>query len=319
VAALALASFAVGLAILEGGVRLLESIGFFLPPVVATGAEESVTRRSDDPGLGWELDPAAAEVNSAGFRDDELPPSEPPGRRLVALLGDSVAFGQGLPRDQAVADRLESELGDGWDVLNCGVGGYNTGQSAELYERRVRPLGPDVVVLLYVLNDAIPAERMLAIANLVALQRAEPGPAAPLGLHSLARLGDALARLRGLDPERIAPYVHETHRDEETWRSVEAGLARIGAVARADGAELLLAITPLFVDLDDYAFADVHAQVARAAAREGFAVLDLREALRGHDPALLRLERRDLIHPSPLGHRLIAQAIASELRRSASP
>jgi hypothetical protein len=61
---------------------------------------------------------------------------------------------------------------------------------------------------------------------------AEPAPQP--GLHVLARLGEALERLRGLDLDRIAPCVHEAHRDDASWSSVEAGLARLRATrARA--------------------------------------------------------------------------------------
>jgi lysophospholipase L1-like esterase len=312
-------SVAISVAMVEGAVRLLESAGFFPSAVFPDDPYVPRSRLSEYPILGWELDPSADDVSSAGFRDVEIPLRKRPGRTRIALLGDSVAYGHGLPREQAVADQLEVALGDGYEVLNAGVGGYNTEQEAEFYARRVRPFEPDVVVVLYVLNDAIPAERLLRIVALVATMREAPEPPAPLGLRALRRFGEAVERLRRRDPDQIAPYVHETHRDEQTWRTVEEGLARIGSIAREDGARLLLAITPFFFDLDDYAFADVHEQVAAAARREGFSVLDLREALRGHDPVSLRLDGRDVIHPNALGHRLMAQAIARELRRIAPP
>jgi lysophospholipase L1-like esterase len=312
-------ALALGLAILEGGVRLLEMAGFFAVPVFANPGDTPLTRRSENPILGWELDPSAPGVNSAGFRDQELALGKHPDRTRIALLGDSVAFGYGLPPDQGVADRLEAELGEGYEVLNCGVVGYNTQQTAELYARSVRPFQPDVVVLLYVLNDAVPAAQMIAFLNRVAQKPSATGPAPPAGLHALARLGEAFERLRGLDPEELAPYVHESHEDEASWSTVDAGLARIGSIAREDGAGLLLAITPHFFDLDDYAFADVHEQVALAARLQGFAVVDLRQSLRGTHPVALRLDPGDVTHPSPLGHQLMAAAIARELRRSSSP
>ena len=94
---------------------------------------------------------------------------------------------------------------------------------------------------------------------------------------------------------------------------IEGGLERIGSLAKADGARLLLAITPLFFDLDPYVFEDVHAQVADAGRRKGFTVLDLTPALRSHDARDLRLDPQDVTHPNALGHRVMAEAIAREI------
>lgn len=312
-------SLAVALVAVELAVRTVEHLtDFDESAVFADGAHQSETRRSANPVLVWELDPAGAEVNAAGFRDREVRRAPAPGVVRVALLGDSVAFGHGVPMEQGVADQLERALGTGYEVLNFGVGGYNTRQTAEHYVTRVRRYEPDVVVLLYVLNDALPAERMAALADLVAHIRGQP-ESPPLGLHLVSHASRGLDVLRGQDAEATAPYVRETHGQEHSWRMVERGLERIGLVAKEDGARLLLAIVPLLFDLDPYAFEDVHAQVADAGRRKGFAVMDLTGELRDYAPAALRLDPRDVSHPNALGHRLIAEALAPEVVRLSLP
>ena len=301
------------IAIVELGVRFLEQmVDYDENAVFADGAHQSETRRSRNPVLVWQLDPKGAEVNSEGFRDREVERAKTPGVVRVALLGDSIAFGHGLPVEQGVADQLELALGSGYEVLNFGVGGYNTRQTAELYATKARQFDPDVIVLLYVLNDALPAERMAALADLVAHMRSQP-KSPPLGLHIAGHLKRAIDGARGMDAEQTAPYVRETHGDEKTWSMVERGLGRIGSMAREDGARAVMAITPLFFELDPYAFTDVHEQIAAAGRRKGFEVIDLVPVLREHDPEELRLDPKDVSHPSPLGHRLIAEAIAAEL------
>ena len=57
----------------------------------------------------------------------------------------------------------------------------------------------------------------------------------------------------------------------------------------------------------------MYAQVRDAAVRRGFHALDLRDAYRGHPASELRFLQDDPIHPSALGHRLAADAIAAAL------
>jgi lysophospholipase L1-like esterase len=284
----------------------------------ADGAHQSETRESRNPVLVWELDPKGAEVNSEAFRDRETAREKTPGVVRVALLGDSIAFGHGVPVEQGVANQLELALGSEYEVLNFGVGGYNTRQTAELYATKARYFDPDVIVLLYVLNDALPARRMAALADLVADLRSRPKEP-PLGLHIAGHVKRAIEEARGSNAEETAPYVRETHGDERTWKMVVRGLGRIASIAREDEARAVMAITPLFFDLDPYAFRDIHEQVAEAGRRKGFAVIDLVPALRDVDERDLRLDPEDVSHPSPLGHRLIAEAIARELRAPPSP
>ena len=316
----ALVATALGLVILELGVRLAEALAPEQESVAfADRPHQSESRKSENPVLGWELDPAGSEVNSEAFRDREVARERTPGVKRIALIGDSVAFGHGLPVEQGVADRLEAALGAGYEVLNFGVGGYNTIQTAELYATKGRLFSPDLVVLLYVLNDALPAKRMAKLADIVRYRRSFEEPA-PLGLRSLKRALEVAERIGGPDAESTAPYVRETHEDPKTWRIVQRGLTRIAQIARADGAETLLVITPLFFELEGYAFADIHARVAEAGRRRGFRVLDLAKHLGDVEPRLLRLDPRDVTHPSALGHERIAAAIASHIRdRKAAP
>jgi hypothetical protein len=156
------------------------------------------------------------------------------------------------------------------------------------------------------------------LADLVAHIRSEP-ESTSWGLHLVSHASRGLDVLRGQDAEATAPYVRETHGEERSWRMVERGLERIGRVAKEDGAQLLLAIMPLLFDLDPYAFEDVHAQVADAGRRKGFAVMDLTGVLRGYAPAALRLDPGDVSHPNALGHRLIAEALAPAIVRLSTP
>ena len=137
--AVLLLALLISVAIVEFGVRIFEDVvDYDEKAVFADGEHQAETRRSRNPVLVWELDPNGSEVNSEAFRDRETSREKVEGVVRVVLLGDSVAFGHGVPVEQDVADQLEVALGDGYEVLNFGVGGYNTRQTAELYASKAR-------------------------------------------------------------------------------------------------------------------------------------------------------------------------------------
>ncbi len=126
-----------------------------------------------DPLLGWSHEPGAAgtfvgpdpwpiefeapvRINSLGLRGPEVEPP-PPGGLRVLLLGDSMVAGFEVPYRETFGARLEARLarqfGAPVQVINAGVRGYGTDQSALYYRERGRALEPGVVVLFHSGND----------------------------------------------------------------------------------------------------------------------------------------------------------------------
>lgn len=119
--------------------------------------------------LGWSLVPGATfishdtgrglhyriDVNSIGLRDDEVVMPKPKGRKRVLILGDSIAFGSGVEAHERFSDLLKHELPDDTDVINAGVPGWGNDQELLFYERDLRRLEPDVVVLAFTANNDV--------------------------------------------------------------------------------------------------------------------------------------------------------------------
>lgn len=104
------------------------------------------------------------ETNTLGFRGDDWAPAPTdavvPGR--VLLLGDSQVFGYGVDVADAMAARLEAELGPGAEVLNAATPTWGPQE----YVQAVADLAPDyrpeaVVFVANVANDWFDA----AVAN----------------------------------------------------------------------------------------------------------------------------------------------------------
>jgi hypothetical protein len=80
-------------------------------------------------------------INSQGLRDYEYSLAKPPETYRIMTLGDSTTLGWGVPLEATVPKLLERELNPGrapgidrFEVLNAGVGNYNTVQEVTYYE-----------------------------------------------------------------------------------------------------------------------------------------------------------------------------------------
>jgi len=316
----------------ECTVRSLEAAGLLRDDRVfdATRFQSEIVQ-IDDPVLVWALDPAGRLVNAAGMRGPEVARAKPPGVFRIAVLGDSVTFGRGVPDDAVFPRRLEESLNEARvlgrpvEVLNFGVGGYNTEQEVEAYRQKARPFDPDAVILTYVLNDAITTRAALgALAAREATKAdadataAEPSAEPALFSFSSRLLAWGSRRLAGAgEPaaKRRAPFVEESHADPEGWAMVTESFAELAALAREDGVPVLLVIVPMWIDFDDYPFAALHGRIAASARRAGLDVLDLHPVLEDADAVRYRLDPHDLTHPDAEGHAAIARAIHAHLAR----
>jgi hypothetical protein len=102
-------------------------------------------------------------INSQGLRDNEYSLAKPPGTYRIMMLGDSTTFGWGVPLEDTAAKILERKLNNGrtagdneFEVINAGVGNYDTVQEVTYYETRGRVFRPNLVVLVFFINDPEP-------------------------------------------------------------------------------------------------------------------------------------------------------------------
>jgi len=121
--------------------------------------------RSKDPIQVFELKPSQSvcfderceTINSHGFRGAEVDFSERNFFR-VAIMGDSFTYGYGVDDDEILSVHLERVLKSNGNrqiqVLNFGIGGYNSAQVARLLRNKVIAFNPDIVIYNYFPNDA---------------------------------------------------------------------------------------------------------------------------------------------------------------------
>jgi hypothetical protein len=96
-------------------------------------------------------------LNSQGYRDAEFPPARSEDTFRIAVVGDSFAFGLGLPVEERFADLLGKDLSascnQAVEVLNFAKPGYNTVQEHDILRNDVLATQPDLILLQWLPND----------------------------------------------------------------------------------------------------------------------------------------------------------------------
>ncbi|MGE3911315.1 MAG: SGNH/GDSL hydrolase family protein [Chloroflexota bacterium] len=261
-------------------------------------------------------------INSQGLRERELPLQKPAGMRRVVFLGDSVTFGAGVRDDEPFPRLLEAAVNDAGagpiQTINTGVVGYNTVQELARLEGVGLAYQPDTVVLVFVVND------LLETFSIFDHQYEPTGLLA--GVKVWLRRNSYLYRFVqnvywriGQEMRRSREGPTEPLRKRDRLEERLATLSQIIEVTRAHGASFLLVLYP--DNLGDPVSPGpsggkitVREELEQFAAREGVPALDLSAALGDvRDPRARQYRLREDPHPSPEGHRVIAEALRAPL------
>jgi lysophospholipase L1-like esterase len=252
------------------------------------------------PGLDQRFRGRRVTTSSAGFRDREYSRDKPPGVRRIIGLGDSVMFGWGVADGEdymaLLEERLSRERRARFEVINTAVPGYNGVMEVETLLRKGLAYRPDLVVLGFCGNDLELPGFLIGREDYLSLDRSWL-------FEFVSR------RLRGPAADPGPPH----YAGMVGLDAYERALSTLRDVARREGFEVLVLHYPAPLEF-----------MRRAARRLGFAQLSLAPAVQrfhsrhgGREAGrrLLRLSEADR-HPTPIGHRLIADGLYDHLARS---
>lgn len=309
------------------------------------GFPRQLFRESLDPDLKYTMAPNQrlrvrsfeVQTNSLGMRGRDVAPEPPPGTWRILVVGDSVAFGEGLPVEKAfpalLEQRLQAETHRPVEVLNGGVEGYNTLSELAFFRQVGVKLHPQTVILAFNLNDwdQAPALDRRGILTRDPDPRRRPSLAERSELLGVARVGldQALARFRGspasAPDERgfLAFDLAVSAIRKHFWADpkgdglaeVEKGLSGFAAEARERHIQIVVAIIPdgdqLHTDKPDLR---PQAVVRALCDRYGLPWIDLYPPfLEAPDWPLFF----NIMHPNGIGHEIIARELARYLESAA--
>ena len=253
-------------------------------------------------------------TNNLGLRGRDVAPVKAPGMRRILCLGDSVTFGEGVREEDTWPEQMARRLGPRVEAINAGIQGYDLNHEALYLLRHGRPLEPDVVLVAFFMNDAMPFRATVEHHHLATETAAPDSTLARVSAtwRFFERRRHASART-----ERYLAELHQSFRSAN-WAEVKARMPKLREMGERDGFRVVAVVFPLLYRLDDYPLRSEQEDVRAAFAAAGIEVVDLLEAFRGHEAEDLWVHPVDP-HPNEVAHAIAAERIAAFLAPTPNP
>ncbi len=277
------------------------------------------------PGFEGLYASAPISINALGFRGHETADEIGRSEVRIVVVGDSVAFGQGVRDGETLAAqlvaRLRSRLTTSVAVVNLGVPGYDTCQEYGIFRERAVPLKPQDVLLIYVDNDTDPPSIQVRDGKMVT-----PDVRTGFVGDSMAALRKSSAAYNFLWSHWQVVKAHDITIDEYRemlarkfnygnpgWRRSRGCLHSFVELAKEQSIRVIVIPFPELLGLKEnsYPFEGYVRTVCVAARAEGAACVDVVPALE-HPTYQLRVSSVEH-HPSAEVYRRIAEFVAPTL------
>ncbi len=255
------------------------------------------------------LQSAEIRTNELGMRGGPITPRKSDARRVL-VLGSSITLGWGVPEAETMTGRLEAkfrEAGHWVEVLNAGIGNYNSVRYVNNFLLNLTSTDPTDIVVHYFLRDAEDLEMGRGNWFLRNSQLAV----------TLWNLTQKLTRSAG--ENALETHYRAVYADQSPGKKkMREALQQLAAYAKSHNIHMYLAMTPDVHNLTNYKFGFIHEEIKALSADLGFEYVDLLPALSGLTPEKIWSMPGDP-HPNGLGHQLMAEALYPVLKKGASP
>lgn len=264
--------------------------------------------RSANPVLGHEhisssqamLQLVPIRINEWGLRGAPVVPRSQGGRRIL-ILGSSITFGWGVEEEKTLSallsERFRADGQENVEVLNAGIGNYNTERYVERYLTKLVDLKPTDIIVHYFVNDA---EKLESGSGNALLENSQLALTLWIAINRFIYSGG--------DESLVEHYRSVYQEDQSGYRAMVASLEKLAAHAKKDGIRLYLAMIPDVHNLTDYPFEFIHERMRKLVTRTGMRYIDLKPSFANLSPEDVWAMPGDP-HPNALGHKLMADQI----------
>ena len=206
-------------------------------------------------------------------------------------------------------------------MLNFGVPGYNLEQEIEALRAKALAFSPDLVVVLFCLNDleGLFSYELGLVQERTERRRTLARPACASGWSARSRLFSWVEyRLTELDARRHFvkaknPLEGRLYAEavSQQKKALQGQFAVLRSLLASRGIPGLVVVVPVLGDrFERYPHRELHRAVVEAAESESLGAVDLLDCFSAYEFRDLRV---DVVHPSPLGHRVAAHAVRDAL------
>ena len=275
-----------------------------------------VYRYPDNPrGYFNPMNEVVGTINSLGFRGRESHQKKRTGGLRLAFLGDSFTLGVGVRDEDTFPAQVESQFGrqfESCEALNFGGSGFDTVDEIALLENFVFKFSPDIVVVVFFLNDT----GRLGTVDFFSK------PQFFLNARKYSHFLNGIISLleRRIQTARMIRHYHEGFDPGYPgyWR-VQAALRRGKQLSEVCGFKLVVALYPVLYGFpNDYPFREIHKVLAAFCKGESIPFVDLSPAFEHHRASELWVHPLDQ-HPNEAAHRLAAARFVAYLKEIGYP
>jgi lysophospholipase L1-like esterase len=276
------------------------------------------------PNIRVEREGVTIYTNSDGFRDTEFSGEPEPGQFLIAVLGDSFTFGQGVHQSETFPAVLQKFLNQSHEVpkfrvWNLGVSGYNTEQESHLLKSFVLPRKPNWVVVGLNVNDYEP----IVVDRSLAGQEKSYKDSVVNTIRNFIRYDLLITQVvllkfanivRNFSPNwTYSNYFQEVMdqylKPNGGWTRVSALLLDMKRESEAAGVGFTLAILPVMWDFQNYLFEEVNDVIIDFCKAHKIDCVDILPYFKTESPRSWSVSSIDT-HPNSRAQGIFAKALA---------
>ena len=287
------------------------------------------------PGSHYEWQGIPVDINSHGLRSPETTYEKPPATFRILNLGDSVVMGWGVHEEDTYGRRLETMLnGEGtsqrFEIINAGVPGWNPANASAYLQAEGLKYKPDLILFgLTIANDIKGDSALLADNQPAPIKWLRSNtyfwPFLTVQLRWLEARSHGRERIDVIDPPTDPDKYFPLDRESEQWTEVWSNVLAINRLAKENNVPVVLILFPLEFQVLDESYPTLPQEIFTVKAAEaGIPVVDplpaFRQACREKPGGACKLEDHYLfadvwMHPSAVGHKLIADELEALLSR----
>jgi len=248
-------------------------------------------------------------LNSLGDRGPELQNPKPANDKRILVMGSSITMGWGVPYEKiftsAAAEMLNSNkpfgASNSFEIVNAGIGNYNTHFQYKLFERQYPVVKPDMVVLHYFISDVQP--RDMGRNNFILRESF-------LAAFLYDKWSVIKLKFGGHYKDLFTFYKDLYADDSQPWKQTQQEISEIRDQTAKDNVPFVVMIIPDIHDLSPGTpYKDLYAKMETAFKAMNLPTVNTFDTFQkdyGNDVSKLWIQSDDP-HPNANGHALMAK------------
>ena len=238
-------------------------------------------------------------INEFGLRGENLIKNKSSKRRIL-FLGGSITLGWGVKEENTLTANIEklfSQNGKDVEILNAGIGNYNSERYVERFLNNLSFLEPTDIVVNYYLRDA---ENLKPSKSNFLIKRSQ------LAL-TIWTAQNRLFKPSGED-NLINHYKAFYDQDNIGFIKMKESLNKLSNYAKANDINIYILMTPEIQNLENYQYLFIHKIIKKIANEYDYIFVDSLPLFKNRKFETLHAMPGDP-HPNALGHQLMSEAI----------